>query len=487
MKDGEFRLVGADSFHQCREKIHGQQPFEDGQPRQSALQVAGALPQRVAHRTNIELGRPHERGLFPEVALQDGYGVVQRQPHAQGQKQREQQHELQYAFEVRSFQKLGLYVAHVIHGDDTQPAGEKEGVPLRFDAQRIDGKKHGHAEYAGNEDEDEDGAGQQVARGVQLLCQRELGAPHARQHFFGRLGAALHPAVLLRFEAVHFGRQLGRCAYFFEIVDFPAAQLSADAEVEVFGEGVGLPPAGIFYGASAPHTCRAIELQQKVAKAAPRLLHAEVDVELQGLQAGDETVVFIEVFPSGLHHADPGVVEVGDGAFQKVGPRQKIGVEDGDELAPGQAQPVIQCAGFEAFARAAPDVVDLQALPAVGFHLSRHDVYRFIGRVVEYLDLQAVARIVQCGHVVDEALGHEQLVVDGQLYGHHRPFAGRRRHHPGYLLLFSVLPQQVQLHQAKKRDVHQRQGIDTDGQVVKQVDQRHGNGCDYSGFGGVLE
>ena len=50
--------------------------------------------------------------------------------------------------------------------------------------------------------------------------------------------------MLLRFEAVHIHRQLGRRDHVRQKDKFPARQLSAVTKIEIFGQRVVLPAAG---------------------------------------------------------------------------------------------------------------------------------------------------------------------------------------------------------------------------------------------------
>ncbi len=75
-------------------------------------------------------------------------------------------------------------------------------------------------------------------------------------------------------------------------------------------------------------------------------------------------------------------------------------------------------------------------LAGVAAHLAtiRH-APGLVGRVVEDLDLQPVARIVQRADRVDQPLGHVHLVVERQLHGQPRqpvePVTASRRRRPG--------------------------------------------------------
>jgi len=61
----------------------------------------------------------------------------------------------------------------------------------------------------------------------------------------------------------------------------------------------------------------------------------EVAIEQNGFDLREQRVVAVDVRPARLHHADLGVGEVMYALQQKVGGRNKIGVEDGNEFALG--------------------------------------------------------------------------------------------------------------------------------------------------------
>ncbi len=82
-------------------------------------------------------------------------------------------------------------------------------------------------------------------------------------------------------------------------------------------------------------------------------------VDAHGLCPRDEVLAGVEVCPAALEDAE-GLVrdEVGDGAAQEVRRRHEVGVEDGDQVVPGQGQPVGQCPGFVIGSLRSPDVGD---------------------------------------------------------------------------------------------------------------------------------
>src|ERR1700722_8364756 len=103
-----------------------------------------------------------------------------------------------------------------------------------------------------------------------------------------------------------------------------------------------LPTPGFVDGSAPPHTGSSVEIEKDAATRPPRMLKHEVPVEQNGLDLGQQRVVTVDVCPAGLHHPHFRVGEVVNALEQKVGWRNKISVENGDELALGGLQ-----AGFE--------------------------------------------------------------------------------------------------------------------------------------------
>jgi len=150
-------------------------------------------------------------------------------------------------------------------------------------------------------------------------------------------------------------------------------------------------------------------------------------VEQDRLDLGQQRVVLVDVSPPRLDHPDLRVAEVGHQAGQEIGGRNEVGVEDADELAARDLQ-----AGFER-ARFVPDpiravvVLDVDAFRGEAAHRLLGDAARFVGRVVEHLDFEQLARIVHLADRVDQAVGDVHLVVDRQLDGDPRQHRERRR------------------------------------------------------------
>ena len=113
---------------------------------------------------------------------------------------------------------------------------------------------------------------------------------------------------------------------------------------------------------------------------------------------------------------DPRILdEVRDDRAQEVGLGEEVGVEDGDELALGDLQAVVERARLVARAVDAVDVDDVEPALAQRLDLLAHERARLVGRIVEHLDLEAAARPLDRGGVLEEAVGDRGLVVEREL------------------------------------------------------------------------
>src|SRR5207244_9214865 len=101
----------------------------------------------------------------------------------------------------------------------------------------------------------------------------------------------------------------------------PPAKLRAIAEIEVLGERIVLPPAGIVDRFAATHTGRAVEIEESAGPISAAMLEHEVTVEENRLNLRQERIVLIDVTPARLHHPDSSVAEVRHQTRQKIGRR----------------------------------------------------------------------------------------------------------------------------------------------------------------------
>ncbi len=109
----------------------------------------------------------------------------------------------------------------------------------------------------------------------------------------------------------------------------------------------------------------------------------------------------------------------------------EIRVEDGQKLGPGLRQTGSQCAGLEAAALDAMQHPHIHPTRSVIGRASLGQGCGVVGRIVQHLDFQPIARIIQGGRRIHQALDHMALVENRQLDRHRRPVAaghiGRRR------------------------------------------------------------
>ena len=140
----------------------------------------------------------------------------------------------------------------------------------------------------------------------------------------------LGPAVGLLLVADHLRRQLRRGRVLRQVDELPALELGAVAQVQIFGQRVVLPAAGIVDGGPTPDAGRAVEVHESAAAVAGGVLDHEVAVEEDRLALGQQAGVAVEVVPADLDHADLVVGEVVDHVVEQVGRRDEVGVEDGD-------------------------------------------------------------------------------------------------------------------------------------------------------------
>src|SRR6478672_6514624 len=110
-----------------------------------------------------------------------------------------------------------------------------------------------------------------------------------------------------------------------------------------------LPTAGGIDGRAAPDTGSTVEIEEGTAARARAVFHYEMAVEKNGFDLREQGIVAIEIGPASLRHADGGILEIGNGAAEKIGFGNEVGVKDGDKFAARGLQSIFQRAGFETF------------------------------------------------------------------------------------------------------------------------------------------
>ncbi len=200
--------------------------------------------------------------------------------------------------------------------------------------------------------------------------------------------------------------------------ELPPLQLRAVGQVQILGEGIVLPAAGVLDASSAPHAGRAVEAHEPPAAIAGCVLDHEVPVQQDGLRLGQQRLVTVDMVPPSLNHSDFGVGEMVDGVLQNVAGRDEVRVEDAQKLSGGRLHALLERPGFVTFPVVAVQidhVVPSCPHPLSGF---RGDPDRLISRVIEHLNLKFLAGVIDLAGGLDDPAGNELLVVHRQLDGY---------------------------------------------------------------------
>jgi len=159
----------------------------------------------------------------------------------------------------------------------------------------------------------------QVKGGFDLDLEGLVAVLDAGQDLAARLHRPLGPAVLLGLEGVHLHRQFAGNLHLGQEEEALALQLGPVAQIQVLGEGVVLPAAGLADGRFTPDAGGAVEVEEAARAVAGGVLDDEVGFEEDGLDAGQKRVGPVEVAPAQLHHADLRIGELVDGLLEHMG------------------------------------------------------------------------------------------------------------------------------------------------------------------------
>ena len=185
------------------------------------------------------------------------------------------------------------------------------------------------------------------------------------------------------------------------------------------------PPASSI-ACAPPDAGRAVEVEEPAGAIAAAVLEDEMAVEQDGLDSGEQRIVAVDMAPARLDHPDAGIGEMRHQPRQEVGGRDEVGVEDRDELAARGLQPGLERAGLVPAAVQPMDVLDVDPFGGPAPHRLVGDVPGLVGRVVEHLDFQQLARVVDSADGVDQPVGDVHLVVKRQLNRYNRKGIERR-------------------------------------------------------------
>ena len=164
-----------------------------------------------------------------------------------------------------------------------------------------------------------------------------------------------------------------------------------------------LPTAAHLDRLASPDSCRAVEVEETSAAIARGLLDHKMPVQHDRLQTCQQIVRTVDVGPTHLGAADSSVGEVMDELAQEIRLRHKIGVEDRNQLALRRLHPILQRARFKAGAIVAMKVRNVETCARVVLDRRPRNVHGFVNRVIQHLDLQKFARIINLGHCPDQA------------------------------------------------------------------------------------
>ena len=316
----------------------------------------------------------------------------------------------------------------------------------------------------------------QMDEGLELHRRPEGAAKQPRKQLARGLHPALRPAPLLHQERSRRARKLGRNADVVPQNEAPPRDLGPVADVQVLGQGVGLPSPRVDERLAAPQPRGPVEVEEPSPTKATLLLQKEVAIEEKPLRPGEPRVVLVEVVPPGLHHPHAGVGHRGEEFLEEGRRGDEIGVEDEYVLTRGRFQARGERARLVAGSHAAVEHLDVHA-PAPPCPRPLPGERRgLVGGVVQHLDLQVRARMAQPARRVDEPLHHVLLVENGQLNRH----AGRRGVRPGVRALpgRGLPPRQEQQRQPVSRKRQQQRQHERVGQhrgPTQHVD--HGRTC----------
>ncbi len=189
----------------------------------------------------------------------------------------------------------------------------------------------------------------------------------------------------------------------------------------------------------------------------------EMPVEQNRFHFGERRIIAIDVAPARLRHGQLEIGEIRHGAPQKIRWRNKIGVEDGDEFSQRGLQSLLQRTRLESFAVVAMNVTDRQPQALIALDAVARHFLRLVGGIVEHLNIQQLARIIERGNRFHQTLDHVTLVVNRKLHGDAGPRSNFRRRPGDALAIFVIVVDQ----RIAMNAVHRQNGHDEE---VRQHD-----------------
>ena len=119
--------------------------------------------------------------------------------------------------------------------------------------------------------------------------------------------------------------------------------------------------------------------------------------------------------PARLHETNPLIAKIGNRPLQKARRRDEIGVEDRHELALRFREAGLQRTGLEPFPVEPADVRNVEPLFCPTADEPGDQEPRLVGRIVQHLDLEPIARPIERAAGIDQTLDDVQLIEDRKL------------------------------------------------------------------------
>src|SRR4029077_16787907 len=143
---------------------------------------------------------------------------------------------------------------------------------------------------------------------------------------------------LLCFKGVHLDRQLLGALNIRKVEKSPATNLGTVGKIGILGQGVVLPSARVIYRRAPPDTRSAIEIEKCPASRSRALLDGKMAVLHYRLDFRQDRIIPVQISPARLDHRYFRILEVREGATQKIRLRHKIGIEVRNEFSGGEFQ-----------------------------------------------------------------------------------------------------------------------------------------------------
>ena len=210
-----------------------------------------------------------------------------------------------------------------------------------------------------------------------------------------------------------------------------------------------LPSTSIVDTSIPPNPGGTIEIDKVSLTISTRLFYRKVSIQSECLQTGECAVIFVDMFPTGLHHPELIVAnKMRDGSLEEIFGRKEIRIEDRSELPFRFLESVGQSSRLVSHPLFTLDVFDIESFRLPVSHSGLRFLHRLVVSIVQHLNLKLIGRVIQLGNAIDQSFNHIQLVVNRKLNRHMRPIDAIGFRALLLLLhLISISQRQVQLHE----------------------------------------